>query len=190
MDEYLHSFREMISLRGLTDHTLTSYCTYIRTYLPIKSGSVLHQGSSRYSTPGTRSCPTMYTCTASSPAAGLPRTENSADYGENIWHVFHHSMKATPWYFPLPAKACVILIPGKDFWTAFIKKNGALTLKRPLTASATPLSTWDVTPIRLPSPTAGFLTSPLLFGYTLPTIWACSELSPVRARPWCANIKK
>ena len=33
MDEYLHSFREMISLRGLTDHTLTSYCTYIRTYL-------------------------------------------------------------------------------------------------------------------------------------------------------------
>lgn len=141
MDEYLHSFREMISLRGLTDHTLTSYCTYIRTYLPIKSGSVLHQGSSRYSTPGTRSCPTMYTCTASSPAAGLPRTEKSADYGaaflspsgssginsgENIWHVFHHSMKAAPWYFPLPAKACVILIPGKDFWTAFIKKNGAL----------------------------------------------------------------
>lgn len=33
MDEYLTSFREMISLRGLTDHTLTSYCTYIRTYL-------------------------------------------------------------------------------------------------------------------------------------------------------------
>ena len=33
MDEYLHSFREMISLRSLTDHTLTSYCTYIRTYL-------------------------------------------------------------------------------------------------------------------------------------------------------------
>ena len=33
MDNYFHSFREMISLRGLTDHTLTSYCTYIRTYL-------------------------------------------------------------------------------------------------------------------------------------------------------------
>ena len=27
----------------------------------------------------------------------------------------------------------------------------------------------------------------LLFSYTLPTIWACSRLSPVRARPWRAN---
>ena len=33
MDKYLHSFRKMISLRGLTDHTLTNYCTYIRAYL-------------------------------------------------------------------------------------------------------------------------------------------------------------
>ena len=33
MDNYLNSFREMISLRGLTDHTLKSYCTYIRAYL-------------------------------------------------------------------------------------------------------------------------------------------------------------
>lgn len=33
MDKYLNSFREMVSLRGLTDHTLTSYCTYIRAYL-------------------------------------------------------------------------------------------------------------------------------------------------------------
>ena len=33
MDKYFNSFREMISLRGLTDHTLKSYCTYIRTYL-------------------------------------------------------------------------------------------------------------------------------------------------------------
>ncbi len=30
MDNYLNSFREMISLRGLTDHTLKNYCTYIR----------------------------------------------------------------------------------------------------------------------------------------------------------------
>ena len=145
MDEYLHSFREMISLRGLTDHTLTSYCTYIRTYLPIKSGSVLHQGSSRYSTPGTRrlSYHVHMHCTISGGGA-YPGRKNPHDYGaaffflsprpgssginsgENIWHVFHHSMKAAPWYFPLPAKACVILIPGKDFWTAFIKKNGAL----------------------------------------------------------------
>ena len=27
----------------------------------------------------------------------------------------------------------------------------------------------------------------MLFGYTLPTIWACSGLTPVRARPWRAN---
>lgn len=33
MDKYLDSFREMISLRGLTDHTLKNYCTYIRAYL-------------------------------------------------------------------------------------------------------------------------------------------------------------
>lgn len=33
MDEYLKLYREMISLRGLTDHTLKSYSTYIRAYL-------------------------------------------------------------------------------------------------------------------------------------------------------------
>lgn len=33
MDEYLLQFREMISLRGLTDHTLDSYSTYITAYL-------------------------------------------------------------------------------------------------------------------------------------------------------------
>lgn len=33
MDKYLEYFREMISLRGLTDHTLSSYCTYIKAYL-------------------------------------------------------------------------------------------------------------------------------------------------------------
>lgn len=33
MDYYLNQFREMISLRGLTDHTLKNYCTYIRAYL-------------------------------------------------------------------------------------------------------------------------------------------------------------
>lgn len=30
---YIETFREMISLRGLTDHTVTSYSTYIRVYL-------------------------------------------------------------------------------------------------------------------------------------------------------------
>jgi len=33
MDDYLKQFREMLSLRGLTDHTLTSYSTYISAYL-------------------------------------------------------------------------------------------------------------------------------------------------------------
>ena len=33
MDDYLNIFREMISLRGLTDHTVMSYSTYIRAYL-------------------------------------------------------------------------------------------------------------------------------------------------------------
>lgn len=33
MDNYLNTFREMISLRGLTDHTVKSYSTYIRAYL-------------------------------------------------------------------------------------------------------------------------------------------------------------
>ena len=33
MDEYLKLYREMISLRGLTDHTVKSYSTYIRAYL-------------------------------------------------------------------------------------------------------------------------------------------------------------
>lgn len=33
MLNYLDSYREMISLRGLTDHTVKSYSTYIRAYL-------------------------------------------------------------------------------------------------------------------------------------------------------------
>ncbi|MCI9152155.1 MAG: tyrosine-type recombinase/integrase [Lachnospiraceae bacterium] len=42
MDNHLSVFREMISLRGLTDHTLTSYCTYIRFYLDYLS-RILHK---------------------------------------------------------------------------------------------------------------------------------------------------
>lgn len=42
---------------------------------------------------------------------------------------------------------------------------------------------------RLPSDSTSRWT-PLLFGYTLPTIRACSGLSPVRARPWRANKKE
>lgn len=33
MNDYLNTYREMISLRGLTAHTLKNYCTYIRAYL-------------------------------------------------------------------------------------------------------------------------------------------------------------
>lgn len=37
MDVYLKQFREMLSLRGLTDHTITSYSTYISAYLQFLS---------------------------------------------------------------------------------------------------------------------------------------------------------
>lgn len=37
MDDYLKQFREMLSLRGLTDHTLISYSTYISAYLQFLS---------------------------------------------------------------------------------------------------------------------------------------------------------
>ena len=42
MDNYLNTFREMISLRGLTDHTLRNYCTYIRAYLDYLT-DILHK---------------------------------------------------------------------------------------------------------------------------------------------------
>lgn len=42
MDDYLKQFREMISLRGLTDHTVTAYSTYIRAYLDYLS-NILHK---------------------------------------------------------------------------------------------------------------------------------------------------
>ena len=42
MDKYFNSYREMISLRGLTDHTLKSYCTYINAYLDYLT-NILHK---------------------------------------------------------------------------------------------------------------------------------------------------
>ncbi|SHK37246.1 tyrosine-type recombinase/integrase [Hespellia stercorisuis] len=42
MDKYFNSFRKMISLRGLTDHTLNAYCTYIRAYLDYLE-NILHK---------------------------------------------------------------------------------------------------------------------------------------------------
>lgn len=39
--DYLKTFREMISLRGLTDHTIKSYATYIRAYLDYLQDSSL-----------------------------------------------------------------------------------------------------------------------------------------------------
>ena len=40
MDNYFNSYRDMISLRGLADHTLKSYCTYIRAYLDYLQNSL------------------------------------------------------------------------------------------------------------------------------------------------------
>lgn len=42
MDDYLKIYREMISLRGLTDHTIISYSTYIKMYLSYLS-EILHR---------------------------------------------------------------------------------------------------------------------------------------------------
>lgn len=42
MDDYLNLFREMISLRSLTEHTAKSYSTYIKTYLFYLS-KILHK---------------------------------------------------------------------------------------------------------------------------------------------------
>ena len=42
MDKYLDSFREMISLRVLTDHTLKGYCTYMNAYLDYLT-NILHK---------------------------------------------------------------------------------------------------------------------------------------------------
>ena len=33
MNDYLKLFKDMLYLRGLTDHTITSYTTYISAYL-------------------------------------------------------------------------------------------------------------------------------------------------------------
>ncbi len=48
MDKYLISFRGMFSLRGLTDHTVTSHSTYISAYLQYLSnnGSVAPEDAS------------------------------------------------------------------------------------------------------------------------------------------------
>ena len=40
--DYIKRYKEMISLRGLSDHTVTSYCTYIYAYLEYIS-NILHK---------------------------------------------------------------------------------------------------------------------------------------------------
>jgi site-specific recombinase XerD len=42
MDNYIKTFREMISLRGLTDHTIRAYTTYIKAYLDYLQ-NILHK---------------------------------------------------------------------------------------------------------------------------------------------------
>lgn len=44
--DFLKSYKKMISLRGLTDHTVKSYCTYISAYLDYVSNS-LHKYPSK-----------------------------------------------------------------------------------------------------------------------------------------------
>lgn len=46
MDNYFNSYREMLSLRGLTDHTINSYSTYIRAYLDYLSKVLCKQPES------------------------------------------------------------------------------------------------------------------------------------------------
>ncbi len=46
MDKYFNTYREMISLRGLTDHTMNSYSTYIRAYLDYLSKFLCKQPQS------------------------------------------------------------------------------------------------------------------------------------------------
>ena len=41
--DYFKTYREMISLRGLTDHTVKSYSTYIRSYLEYLQTILLKQ---------------------------------------------------------------------------------------------------------------------------------------------------
>ena len=42
MDDHLKQYREMISLRGLTDHTIKSYSAYMKVYLTCLS-DILHR---------------------------------------------------------------------------------------------------------------------------------------------------
>jgi len=46
MDKYFNTYREMLSLRGLTDHTIKSYSTYIRAYLDYLSKFLCKQPES------------------------------------------------------------------------------------------------------------------------------------------------
>ena len=43
--DYLENYKKMISLRGLTDHTMISYCTYITAYLDFAANTLHVQPS-------------------------------------------------------------------------------------------------------------------------------------------------
>lgn len=43
--DYLENYKKMISLRGLTDHTMTSYCTYVTAYLDFVANTLRVQPS-------------------------------------------------------------------------------------------------------------------------------------------------
>ena len=60
--------------------------------------------------------------------------------------------------FQLPVKSSVILITGRSGKHRFMKRTGALTLRKPLTALVMPSNIWDATLTKSPFLTAGFLT--------------------------------
>ena len=51
MDDHLKQYREMISLRGLTNHTINSYSAYMKVYLTCLS-DILHRSRKMFPTVG------------------------------------------------------------------------------------------------------------------------------------------
>ena len=67
--DYFKVYREMLSLRGLTDHTVKSYSTYIRSYLDYLQ-TVLNRYTYRF--PGRNSGSISAGCRRSVPSPTVP----------------------------------------------------------------------------------------------------------------------
>ena len=138
--------------------------------LPTKNTSGHSPGSSRCSTPGTRNWATMSTCTASSPGQGSLLTAGSAapplsslslsgysgiSSRGNIFLFWTPVTKRGNLFFRPPAVLCRIPASGRRSKTAFMRKTGAHTSKKPSTVSGMRSNIWDGIPTGLPSPTTG-----------------------------------